>query len=127
MEGTEGTDNTDHTDDLAGNNWKDHASGKEVGSAQEETEHEEEKSERILRLPLARVKHIMKIDPDVHFASQEAVFLITKSTELFIESLAKEAYTYTTQGKRRTLQKKDVDNAIESADCLAFLEGVLDT
>lgn len=47
--------------------------------------------------------------------------------ELFIESLAKEAYTYTTQGKRRTLQKKDVDNAIESADCLAFLEGVLDT
>lgn len=77
MDGTEGTDNTD---DLAGDNWKDHASGKDVRSAQEEIEHEEEKSERVLRLPLARVKHIMKIDPDVHFASQEAVFLITKST-----------------------------------------------
>ena len=47
--------------------------------------------------------------------------------ELFIESLAKEAYRYTAQGKRRTLQKKDIDSAIESADCLAFLEGVLDT
>jgi len=46
--------------------------------------------------------------------------------ELFIESLAKEAYRYTAQGKRRTLQKKDIDSAIESADCLAFLEGVLD-
>lgn len=76
----DGADGTDNTDDLAGNNWKDPASGKDVGSAQEEIEHEEEKSERVLRLPLTRVKHIMKIDPDVHFASQEAVFLITKST-----------------------------------------------
>jgi DNA polymerase epsilon subunit 4 len=47
--------------------------------------------------------------------------------ELFIESLVKEAYTYTARSKQRTLQKKDIDSAIESADCLAFLEGVLDT
>lgn len=106
---------------------KDRSSGKDVESPQDESEQEEEKSEKVLRLPFSRVKHIMKIDPDVHLASQEAVFLITKSTELFIESLAKEAYRYTAQGKRRTLQKKDIDSAIESADCLAFLEGVLDT
>jgi DNA polymerase epsilon subunit 4 len=53
--------------------------GKDVERAQEENEHEE-KSEKILKLPLSRVKHIMKMDPDVHLASQEAVFLITKST-----------------------------------------------
>jgi DNA polymerase epsilon subunit 4 len=73
-------DDIDVRGDVAGNNREDHESGKDVRSAQEEIEHEEEKSERVLRLPLARVKHIMKIDPDVHFASQEAVFLITKST-----------------------------------------------
>jgi DNA polymerase epsilon subunit 4 len=70
----------DDTDDSAANNSKGHASGKDVGSAQEEIGHEEEKSERVLRLPLTRVKHIMKFDPDVHLASQEAVFIITKST-----------------------------------------------
>jgi Cdc6-like AAA superfamily ATPase len=70
----------DERDNFTGYSWKDHVSGNDVESAQEEMEHEAEKSERVLRLPLARVKHIMKIDPDVHFASQEAVFLITKST-----------------------------------------------
>jgi len=59
---------------------KDRSSGKDVESAQDESEQEEEKSEKVLRLPFSRVKHIMKIDPDVHLASQEAVFLITKST-----------------------------------------------
>lgn len=117
----------DESEGLAGGSCKDGSSCNDVDSAQDESEQEEEKSEKILRLPFSRVKHIMKIDPDVHLASQEAVFLITKSTELFIESLAKEAYRYTAQGKRRTLQKKDIDSAIESADCLAFLEGVLDT
>jgi len=59
---------------------KDSLSGNDVESAQDESEQEEEKPEKILRLPFSRVKHIMKIDPDVHLASQEAVFLITKST-----------------------------------------------
>jgi len=59
---------------------KDRSSGNEAESVQDESEQEEEKSEKILRLPFSRVKHIMKIDPDVHLASQEAVFLITKST-----------------------------------------------
>jgi DNA polymerase epsilon subunit 4 len=116
----------DETEGAIVDGCKDCSSGKDVENAQDESELEEEKSEKVLRLPFSRVKHIMKIDPDVHLASQEAVFLITKSTELFIESLAKEAYRYTAQGKRRTLQKKDIDSAIESADCLAFLEGVLD-
>ncbi|XP_069703283.1 DNA polymerase epsilon subunit 4-like [Periplaneta americana] len=114
------------SEELITANLDGHSSVKD-GTVQEENEHEEEKSEKLLRLPLSRVKHIMKMDPDVHLASQEAVFLIAKSTELFIESLAKEAYMHTSQGKRRTLQKKDIDSAIESADCLAFLEGVLDS
>jgi hypothetical protein len=59
---------------------KDLSSGNDIESAQDESEQEEEKSEKVLRLPFSRVKHIMKIDPDVNLASQEAVFLITKST-----------------------------------------------
>lgn len=41
---------------------------------------EEEKSEKLVKLPLSRIKSIIKMDPDVNLASQEAVFLITKST-----------------------------------------------
>lgn len=39
-----------------------------------------EKVERLSKLPLARIKYIMKTDPDVNLASQEAVFLISKAT-----------------------------------------------
>lgn len=70
----------DESEDSLVVNSKDDSSGKDAEHIQEENEQEEEKSEKILRLPFARVRHIMKIDPDVHHASQEAVFLITKST-----------------------------------------------
>ncbi len=41
---------------------------------------ESEKTERLVKLPLTRIKHIMKMDPDVNLASQEAVILIAKAT-----------------------------------------------
>uniref|UniRef100_A0A8C5U2X9 DNA polymerase epsilon subunit 4 n=1 Tax=Malurus cyaneus samueli TaxID=2593467 RepID=A0A8C5U2X9_9PASS len=75
------------------------------------------------RLPLARVKALVKADPDVTLASQEAVFVLARATELFVETIAKDAYVYAQQGKRKTLQRKDLDNAIEAIDEFAFLEG----
>ena len=41
------------------------------------------------RLPLARVRQIAKVDPDVKVLAQEAVFVLTRATEMFIEMLAK--------------------------------------
>ncbi|XP_018586539.2 DNA polymerase epsilon subunit 4 [Scleropages formosus] len=81
---------------------------------------------RLARLPLSRVKALMKMDPDVSLASQESVFAIAKATELFVEMIAKDALVYAQQGKRKTLQRKDLDNAIEAIDEFAFLEGTLD-
>ncbi|XP_008334206.1 DNA polymerase epsilon subunit 4 [Cynoglossus semilaevis] len=81
---------------------------------------------RISKLPLARIKALMKTDPDVSLASQESVFIIAKATELFVEMIAKDALVYAQQGKRKTLQRKDLDNAIEAIDEFAFLEGTLD-
>ncbi|KAL2295067.1 hypothetical protein Nmel_018216, partial [Mimus melanotis] len=123
----------------------------------------------------ARVKALVKADPDVTLASQEAVFVLARATkvpwepmawvsqrmsfeepifpafsliacpvhhcpdisfgifrpvywegELFVETIAKDAYVYAQQGKRKTLQRKDLDNAIEAIDEFAFLEGTLD-
>ncbi|XP_068447680.1 DNA polymerase epsilon subunit 4 isoform X1 [Clinocottus analis] len=81
---------------------------------------------RLSKLPLARIKALMKTDPDVSLASQESVFIIAKATELFVEMIAKDSLVYAQQGKRKTLQRKDLDNAIEAIDEFAFLEGTLD-
>ncbi|KAH0946812.1 hypothetical protein HN011_003038 [Eciton burchellii] len=87
---------------------------------------DEEQREKLMKLPLGRIKAIIKMDPEVNMINQEAVFMITKSAELFIDSLAKEAYKYTAQAKKRTIQKHDVESAINNVDALVFLEGMLD-
>ncbi|KAH0549200.1 DNA polymerase epsilon subunit 4 [Cotesia glomerata] len=87
---------------------------------------DEEAKEKLLKLPVGRVKIIAKTDPEVNLINQEAMFLITKSTELFIDSIAKEAYKYTVQARKKTVQKKDLQQAIDNIDALAFLEGMLE-
>ncbi|CAI8025444.1 DNA polymerase epsilon subunit 4 [Geodia barretti] len=49
-----------------------------------------------------------------------------QATELFISHLARQAYEYTVQGKRKTLQRRDIDACLSSHDELTFLEGALD-
>lgn len=41
---------------------------------------DEEAKEKLLKLPVGRVKIIAKTDPEVNLINQEAMFLITKST-----------------------------------------------
>ncbi|XP_006151259.2 DNA polymerase epsilon subunit 4 [Tupaia chinensis] len=81
---------------------------------------------RLSRLPLARVKAWVKAAPDVTLAGQEAIFILARAAELFVETIAKDAYCCAQQGKRKTLQRRDLDNAIEAVDEFAFLEGTLD-
>ena len=45
-------------------------------------------SSSTLRLPLAKLRQLVKLDPDVQLAAQDAVFAIGKATEMFIELLA---------------------------------------
>lgn len=40
---------------------------------------DEEQREKLVQLPLGRIKTIIKMDPEVSMVNQEAVFLITKS------------------------------------------------
>ena len=86
----------------------------------------EEKTEKLLQVPFARVKHIMKMDPDLTVMKADAVFAISKAVELFVESLAVECYSYTERAGKKIVSKADFDKAIAGADCLAFLEGALE-
>ena len=47
----------------------------------------EEKAEKLVKFPMTRVKHLVKMDPDVNLCSQEALFLITKATVILISKL----------------------------------------
>lgn len=80
---------------------------------------------RLSQLPLSRIKALMKLNPDAGLASAEAIFLMCKATELFIESLTKESFVYTAEARKKTVQRKDVEKAIESVDALMFLEGAM--
>lgn len=81
---------------------------------------------RLTKLPISRVKAIMKSDSATSLINSEAAFAVTKATELFIESIAKETFSYTAKSTRKTVQKQDVDLAISNVDALMFLEGALD-
>jgi histone H3/H4 len=72
-----------------------------------------------LVLPLARVKRIIKSDPDVKLVSADANFLIakvlplpvhstTQSTELFLEYLAVEAEKEAKAGGKKTITYDDL-------------------
>ncbi|XP_034480019.1 DNA polymerase epsilon subunit 4 [Drosophila innubila] len=80
---------------------------------------------KLTHLPMARIRNIMKLDPDLQIASNEAVFAVTRAVELFIESLARESVSYTAQSKKKTIQKRDVDLAISAVDSLMFLDGAM--
>lgn len=91
------------------------------GSKPSEPEHEA----KLTQLPMGRIRNIMKLDPDLQIASNESVFAVTRAVELFIESLAREAFTYTAQAKKKTVQKRDVELAISAVDSLTFLDGAM--
>ncbi|XP_030763866.1 DNA polymerase epsilon subunit 4 [Sitophilus oryzae] len=81
---------------------------------------------KYVKLPFAKIKHIMKMDPDCVIVQQDAVFLVTKATEMFIEFLTKETNKQLTGNKRKTIMKKDVDATVESIPQLCFLDGALE-
>ncbi|EQB59392.1 histone-like transcription factor and archaeal histone [Colletotrichum gloeosporioides Cg-14] len=101
-------------------------------------------------LPLARVKKIIATDPDIGICSNNAAFVITLATEMFIQYLANEGQNMAKMDRkpRRNVQYKDLGklllllnpsseretklkpaapeaNAVNHHDNLEFLEDVI--
>ncbi|KAF9350840.1 hypothetical protein BGX34_000961 [Mortierella sp. NVP85] len=72
-------------------------------------------------LPLARIKKVMKSDPEVKMISAEAPILFSKACEIFICEITRRAWLHAEESKRRTLQKSDVANAVSRSDQFDFL------
>lgn len=84
------------------------------------------------KLPLARIKKIMKSDQDVkvfiylyQMISAEVPILFAKACDLFISELTMRSWNNTEENKRRTLQKNDIALAVNKADVYDFLIDII--
>ncbi|KAG0453061.1 hypothetical protein HPP92_025725 [Vanilla planifolia] len=79
-------------------------------------------------LPLTRIKKIMKRSGEggAMMISMEAPMVFCKVCELFIEELTRRSWaTAAVNGKRRTLLREDVADAIKNTDNFDFLVAVV--
>ena len=82
---------------------------------------DEDGEEEIVTLPLARVKRIMKCDKEVKTAAVDAAKVVSKATELFLESLTEGAFLGMKAGKRKTVKYDDLEGFVTRKPRLEFL------
>ncbi|EEH43243.1 transcriptional activator HAP5 [Paracoccidioides brasiliensis Pb18] len=76
---------------------------------------------KLHQLPLARIKKVMKADPEVKMISAEAPILFAKGCDIFITELTMRAWIHAEDNKRRTLQRSDIAAALSKSDMFDFL------
>ena len=76
---------------------------------------------KVHQLPLARIKKVMKADPEVKMISAEAPILFAKGCDIFITELTIRAWIHAEENKRRTLQRSDIASALAKSDMFDFL------
>ncbi|KAM7464740.1 hypothetical protein LguiA_032861 [Lonicera macranthoides] len=63
--------------------------------------------------PAGRVKKIMKLDRDINKINSEALFLISRSTELFIKFLSEKSAQVAIEKKRKTVKLEHLRIAVK--------------
>lgn len=82
-------------------------------------------STKPLKLPLARIRRLMKVEENANHIASEVLFLYSKVTEVFIEVLTMKAWKSTEADGRRIIQFTDLARAIKSTDTYDFLRYIL--
>ncbi|OQS53700.1 NFYC2 [Ecytonucleospora hepatopenaei] len=78
-----------------------------------------------VKLPLARIKRLMKVEEDVKVIAQEVPVLFAFVTEKFIEELTLRAWLFTMEGKRKILQGSDIFKAVKTSKSFDFLHQII--
>jgi len=76
----------------------------------------------VLSFPLARIRKICKLDPDVKGISKEAAMLVTKAAELFTARLGIDTLQMAQMQKRRKLMTQDVVDVTQLKETFHFLK-----
>uniref|UniRef100_A0A8C6Q8T2 Chromatin accessibility complex protein 1 n=2 Tax=Nannospalax galili TaxID=1026970 RepID=A0A8C6Q8T2_NANGA len=81
--------------------------------------------QRLVSLPLSRIRVIMKSSPEVSSINQEALVLTAKATELFVRHLATSSYRHGSGRAKRALTYSDVASTAQEAETFQFLADIL--
>mmetsp|Transcript_18919 Transcript_18919/g.28040 ORF Transcript_18919/g.28040 Transcript_18919/m.28040 type:complete len:376 (-) Transcript_18919:32-1159(-) len=77
----------------------------------------------VLAFPLARIRKICRLDPEVKGISKEAAILVTRAAELFTARLGQDTFQMAQmQKKRKTLLVQDVVDVAQLKDTFYFLK-----
>jgi len=74
-----------------------------------------------LVLPVARIRKICRLDPEVKSMSKESTTLITKAAQCFIEKIAKETLSMAQLQQRSTLYPRDIAEVCSMKEMFFFL------
>ncbi|KAG5178941.1 hypothetical protein JKP88DRAFT_225014 [Tribonema minus] len=79
-----------------------------------------------LAFPKGKVKSIMRLaGDDIEKISNEAISLVGKASECFLEKYAQDCWTVATDNRRRVIQYQDLRQTHLSSEALVFLRGVV--
>ncbi|MBZ3870714.1 Chromatin accessibility complex protein 1 [Sciurus carolinensis] len=81
--------------------------------------------QRLVSLPLSRIRVIMKSSPEVSSINQEALVLTAKATELFVQYLATYSYRHGSGREKKALTYSDLANTAAESDTFQFLADIL--
>jgi nuclear transcription factor Y gamma len=76
---------------------------------------------RDVRLPLARIRRLMRVEEDARHVALEVPFLFAKVTEYFVQDLTAKAWEITKESGRSIVRYEDIFKAVRSADIYDFL------
>ncbi|XP_028918231.1 chromatin accessibility complex protein 1 [Ornithorhynchus anatinus] len=82
-------------------------------------------AQRLVSLPLSRIRVIMKSSPEVSSINQEALVLTAKATELFVQYLATYSYKHGSGKEKKSLTYSDLSNTAEESETFQFLSDIL--
>jgi histone H3/H4 len=102
-------------------NEREYAAKIASGEIVEGGEDDKDDNEPDLSLPLARVKRIMRLDKEVKNTAVDACRLVSRATELFVESLVEGAFQTMKAQKRKTVKHGDVEHHVLRKPRLEFL------
>ncbi|XP_006258766.1 chromatin accessibility complex protein 1 [Alligator mississippiensis] len=80
---------------------------------------------RLVSLPLSRIRVIMKSSPEVSSINQDALFLTARATELFVQYLASYSYKHGRGKEKRALTYSDLSHTAEECETFQFLADIL--
>ncbi|XP_015711873.1 chromatin accessibility complex protein 1 [Coturnix japonica] len=80
---------------------------------------------RLVSLPLSRIRVIMKSSPEVSSINQDALFLTAKATELFVQYLASYSYKHGRGKENNALTYSDLSHTAEECETFQFLADIL--